>query len=159
MALPSFASDQGNDSKYACYPGEWGHCIKIGGANIYGQKPTWVRQDLVDYIFPGRNIPFETSNGTSITYDSGSSIATAAASGLTSLLICCNRLIKGSEDNYFRKKVFMTKALDVLSDKTSFPRVENYFDIKFKKLLLDDVQSSTMHPKFPFYSDTGERLE
>ncbi|OJJ81267.1 uncharacterized protein ASPGLDRAFT_653376 [Aspergillus glaucus CBS 516.65] len=50
--------------------------------------------------------------------------------------------------DYFRKKVFMTKALDVLSDKTSFPRVENYFDIKFKKLLLDDVQSSTMHPSF-----------
>ncbi|KAF5131469.1 Intracellular serine protease [Metarhizium anisopliae] len=60
------ASDQGANTKEEYFPGDWKQCIRIGGATFTGEKLTWV-DDKVDFWFPGRNVPFLSRDGKSVT--------------------------------------------------------------------------------------------
>ncbi|KIW63767.1 hypothetical protein PV04_08745 [Phialophora macrospora] len=133
------ASDQGGNSTDGCYPGQWGNCIKIGGATSTGEILTWVKEDKIDFLLPGKKIPFTNPDGSKFT-ESGSSVATASASGLAGLLIFCDRLLEQDSDSYFRNRLNMTAAFKKLSmNERKFPHVEYFFEEKFKSLLLADV--------------------
>lgn len=97
------ASDQGSSSSEDCYPGKWNKCIKIGAATGTGERCAWVPSDasrLIDFLLPGENIAFSTANDKPPTFESGSSVATALASGLGALLLYCDRLITlGPQDS------------------------------------------------------------
>ncbi|KAK7403904.1 hypothetical protein QQX98_010311 [Neonectria punicea] len=133
------ASDQGANNKDECFPGGWNQCIRIGGATFTGEKLTWV-DDRVDFWFPGRNVPFPSKDHKSITYESGSSVATAAASGLAGVLILSARLLHGDEygkdkRNPFQDRTAMVNAFTMMARGSDgkFPRTDDIFNKLFKK--------------------------
>ncbi len=90
------ASDKGGTTEEKSYPGDFGPCIKIGGASDLGDKLTWVNEDWVHYLLPGKRIPFVSPD--SMSYETGSSVATACASGLAGTLLYCDRLLGKCHD-------------------------------------------------------------
>ncbi|KAJ5618018.1 hypothetical protein N7537_003132, partial [Penicillium hordei] len=145
------ASDQGIVSKEQCYPAYTGNCIKIGGADPSGRALTWVREGLVDFLFPGKDIPFENQEGT-FTHESGSSIATAAASGLAGLLLSCDLLVNNPtpEPSFFRRPENMKTAFKNLGKGTKMPNVTSYFDAEFQRLLAKKEKSNQGEQHFKF---------
>ncbi|KAK8926722.1 Intracellular serine protease [Metarhizium anisopliae] len=141
------ASDQGANTKEEYFPGDWKQCIRIGGATFTGEKLTWV-DDKVDFWFPGRNVPFLSRDGKSVVYDSGSSIATAAASGLAGLLIYSARLIySGTNEarNYpFHTQTAMAAAFRIMAKGMDgkFPRTDEVLN----KLFKNKIQQATQKP-------------
>jgi hypothetical protein len=131
------ASDQGSHTTESCYPGDWSLCLRIGGATFAGDKLTWVDDSKVDFWFPGRNVPFRTSDGKSVVYESGSSVATAAASGLAGVLIYCARLLGGNADVYFRDRDAISRAFAKMSTGKDgkFPRTDSIFGRAFREKL------------------------
>ncbi|KAI1320047.1 peptidase S8/S53 domain-containing protein [Xylariaceae sp. FL0255] len=117
------ASDQGGHTPERCYPGDWGQCLRIGGATFAGDKLTWV-DEKVDFWFPGRNVPFLSSDGKSMVYESGSSVATAAASGLAAVLIYAARLVDGNETRRLQDRDELQNAFRNMSSGSDqkFPR-------------------------------------
>lgn len=133
------ASDQGGNSMDGCYPGDWDKCIKIGGATSTGEVLPWVHEKKINFLLPGKKIPFSNPDGSTFT-ESGSSVATAAASGLAGLLLFCDRLLGQDTDGYFRSRLNMMAAFKKLAmNERRFPHVEYFFEDKFKSLLLADV--------------------
>lgn len=111
------ASDQGANNKEKSYPGGWNQCIRIGGATFTGEKLTWVNND-VDFWFPGRNVPFPSKDGKSVVKESGSSVATAAATGLAGVLIYSARLSNNTSPGEridFQDRIKMTKAFETMA--------------------------------------------
>ncbi|KAJ5679024.1 hypothetical protein N7462_007268 [Penicillium macrosclerotiorum] len=73
------SSDQGESRHDQSYPGKFpGICFRIGGASPLGDKLPWVNTESIDFLCPGAAIPFHGPDG--LTYESGSSLATACAS-------------------------------------------------------------------------------
>lgn len=133
------ASDQGGNSMDGCYPGDWDKCIKIGGATSTGEILPWVQEKKINLLLPGKKIPFTNTGGSTFT-ESGSSVATAAASGLAALLIFCDRLLGEDTESYFRGRLNMMAAFKKLAmNERRFPHVEYFFEEKFKSLLLADL--------------------
>ncbi|KAI9040967.1 uncharacterized protein KD926_007508 [Aspergillus affinis] len=126
-------------------PGEADHCIKIGCASSFGRSLSWTYEGQLDFLVPGDEAVVEYLRISSSTYISGSSVATAAASGLAGLLLCCSRLVDAEEPTFFRsgqrmRNVF--KALATIKPTISNPPqdsryldVEYYFGTPFKDLL------------------------
>ncbi|KAF7919273.1 hypothetical protein EAE99_008575 [Botrytis elliptica] len=136
------ASDQGNSATNESFPGATNKCIRIGAATDTGRRLPWVVED-VDFLFPGKEIPFEDHDN-KIVRESGSSVATAAATGLAAVLINCTKIVGESEDNgyYFRQKRNIEKAFKQLSQQLSYgtpkeyyPLVDLFFEKKFCKYL------------------------
>lgn len=140
-------SDQGRSTSDNCFPGDFDGCIKIGGATETGEALTWVNADKVHFLLPGINVPFTSNEGKIISYESGSSVATAAASGLAGLIMFSGWLLD-KDDNELQKNENMREAFKKLSlDK--FLRVQEYFDRRFKMALLrdDTADDSARKPK------------
>ncbi|KUJ15360.1 putative subtilisin [Mollisia scopiformis] len=136
------ASDQGANNTEACYPGDWNQCIRIGGATFTGEKLTWVDKN-VDFWFPGRNVPFPSKDGLSVVYESGSSVATAAASGLAGVLIYSARLLDRTLDdknNPFQDKKTLVDAFGIMANGSDgkFPRTDDALN-KFFKIKIQGV--------------------
>lgn len=129
-------SDQGSSTKDKCYPGAFGSCIKIGGATDTGEALSWVNAEKVDFLLPGKDLPFANNEGKIITRESGSSIATAAASGLAGLLIFCNWLVD-TENQHFQDPKNMEGAFRALAGGSTnkFPHVQVQFLDRFKREL------------------------
>ncbi|KAF4614364.1 hypothetical protein G7Y89_g15373 [Cudoniella acicularis] len=85
-------SDQGTISGENSYPSAWGNSIRIGAADAFGDRCTWV-PDQFDYLLPGKEIPFKWQESGGVS--SGSSLATALAVGLGGLLLYCDRVVNG----------------------------------------------------------------
>lgn len=140
------ANDQGSNTNEEYFPSEK-ECIRIGGATFTGEKLTWV-DDKVDFWFPGRNVPFLSGDDKSVVYHSGSSIATAAASGLAGLLLYSARLIyQGTKQNKnypFHTRDAMTDAFKNMAKGKDgkFPRTDEVLHKLFKK----KVQHATQKP-------------
>lgn len=136
-------SDQGSSTRDQCYPGDFEGCIKIGGATDTGEALAWVNAEKVHFLLPGKNVPFTDNEGKIISYESGSSVATAAASGLAGLLMFCSRLIK-EDDRYLEDQKNMRDAFKALASGDKFPRVQEFFDQRFKQHLarLENPDSS-----------------
>ncbi len=129
------ASDQGANNKDEYFPGGWNQCIHIGAATFNGDKLTWV-DDKVNFFFPGRNVPF-ISKEKSITYESGSSIATAAATGLAGLLIYSARLQGGisvvnNKKDPFHQRLGMSNAFTKMAREGKFPWTDEFLNRMFK---------------------------
>lgn len=140
-------SDQGSLTKDHCYPGDFDRCIKIGGATDTGEALAWVNAEKVDFLLPGKDVAFLNNEGKIASHESGSSVATAAATGLAGLLLCCSWLLcpdnKYLQNGTTMREVFKTMA----SADKQFPRVQEYFDSLFKKTLLarEDKQVATSY--------------
>ncbi|KAI0403545.1 peptidase S8/S53 domain-containing protein [Xylaria palmicola] len=119
------ASDQGGHTIDSSYPGKWGQCTRIGGATFEGDKLTWVDQ-AVDFWLPGRDVPFTSGDGKSTTYESGSSVATAAASGLAAVLLYSARLLSAG---WFQDRTALQNAFSNMSTGRDgkFPRAGTWF--------------------------------
>ncbi|PNP51064.1 hypothetical protein THARTR1_08292 [Trichoderma harzianum] len=131
------ASDQGSNATENCYPSKWGKCIKIGAATALGDKCTWVPSGQFEYLLPGKDIPFKlrVPDGFSTVQESGSSLATALASGLAGLLLCCDRLASADVEAPLRGREKMSDAFRKLagasrSDKM-FVEAHKWFGTKF----------------------------
>ncbi|KAI0436566.1 hypothetical protein F4803DRAFT_541811 [Xylaria telfairii] len=149
-------SDQGSSTKDTCYPGDFDSCIKIGGATDMGEALTWVNADKVNFLLPGKNVPFTSNEGKVVSYESGSSVATAAASALAGLLMFSSWLLN-KDDHYLQDQKNMREAFKNMSSQYSenkFPCVQDYFDVNFKQLL-----SQNDKPKGPVLSYNLHNME
>ncbi|KAJ3580497.1 hypothetical protein NPX13_g50 [Xylaria arbuscula] len=153
-------SDQGSSTKDNCYPGDFEGCIKIGGATDTGEALAWVNANKVHFLLPGKNVPFTSNEGKIVSYESGSSVATAAASALAGLLMFSTWLLN-KDDDYLQDQKNMREALKTLSSQSpenKFPRVQDYFDLYFKQLLTQD-DSDAHKPKGPVPSYNLHNME
>ncbi|KAI0969672.1 hypothetical protein F4678DRAFT_473528 [Xylaria arbuscula] len=151
-------SDQGSSTKDNCYPGDFEGCIKIGGATDTGEALAWVNADKVHFLLPGKNVPFTSNEGKIVSYESGSSVATAAASALAGLLMFSTWLLN-KDDHDLQDQKNMREAFKTLSSQSAenkFPRVQDYFDLYFKQLL---SQNDTHKPKGPIPSYNLQTME
>jgi hypothetical protein len=138
-------SDQGSSTKDNCYPGDFEGCIKIGGATDTGEALTWVNADKVHFLLPGKNVPFTSNEGKTVSYESGSSVATAAASALAGLLMFSTWLLN-KENKYLQDQKNMREAFKNMSSHSpekKFPRVQDFFDVDFKQALSRHEISNT----------------
>ncbi|KAF4928445.1 Intracellular serine protease [Colletotrichum fructicola] len=127
-------SDQGSLTKDYCYPGDFGGCIKIGSATNTGDAMAWVNVEKVDFLTPGSNVPFSNNEGKIVWHESGSSVATAAASGLAGLLMFSSWLLNKA-DNHLNNSNNMKVAFKNLAADTKYPRVYERLEQRFKDVL------------------------
>ncbi|RBR13229.1 hypothetical protein FVER53590_25652 [Fusarium verticillioides] len=152
-------SDQGSmTNDHNCYPGDFGGCIRIGSASNTGDAMAWVKVEKVDFLLPGSNVPFSVTEGKTNLHESGSSIATAAASGLAAFLMACSWLLN-KEDNYFKDYNNMKRAFQNLAQGHKFPavseRLEKLFMRKLERILGKDEKTVSELPME--WSDECER--
>ncbi|KAF7906037.1 hypothetical protein EAF00_000316 [Botryotinia globosa] len=160
------ASDQGANSKGSCFPGDWNNCIRIGAASFTGDKLPWV-DDRVDFWFPGRSVPFTSQDDKSVVYESGSSVATAAASGLAGVLIYSAMLLKtrACKEIVFQSRYKMMRAFTAMAKGTDgkFPRTDEGLNKIFKqkiRQLRTKNQSNTIDiEELQWTDETAEALE
>ncbi|RFU79743.1 intracellular serine protease [Trichoderma arundinaceum] len=124
-------SDQGNSTNDNCYPGSFNGPTTIGGATDTGDALAWVNVRKVRFLLPGSNVPFYNNEGRVVSYESGSSVATAAASGLAGLLLFCSWLLK-ENDSPLKGNQKMEKAFSEIALHGNFPRVQKFFDQRFR---------------------------
>ncbi|KAF5647835.1 calcium-independent phospholipase [Fusarium tjaetaba] len=128
-------SDQGSmTNDHNCYPGDFGGCIRIGSASNTGDAMAWVKVEKVDFLLPGSNVPFSVTEGKTNLHESGSSIATAAASGLAAFLMACSWLLD-EKDNYFKDYNNMKRAFHNLAQGHKFPAVSERLEKLFMRKL------------------------
>lgn len=152
-------SDQGSmTNDHNCYPGDFGGCIRIGSASNTGDAMAWVKVEKVDFLLPGSNVPFSVTEGKTNLHESGSSIATAAASGLAAFLMACSWLLN-KEDNYFKDYNNMKRAFQNLAQGHKFTavseRLEKLFMRKLERILGKDEKTVSELPME--WSDECER--
>ena len=107
--------------------------IKIGSATKYGSASEKNLKGHADYIFPGVDVPIGGS------VESGSSIATAFASGLAALLLYCMRAHRFSEGGVVSKSTRearlkkarglegMKRMFNILSGRVAYMRPDGYY--------------------------------
>lgn len=144
-------SDQGSSTKDICYPGDFDGCIKIGGATDTGEPLAWVGADKVDFLLPGKNVPFVNNEGKTVSYESGSSVATAAASGLAGLLLFCGRVLEQRGDPSFYSHRL------TLSSPGGKPGLEKLRDQKQMRETLKKMCIGGGKGKFPDVQELFER--
>ncbi|RKL35149.1 hypothetical protein BFJ70_g8007 [Fusarium oxysporum] len=128
-------SDQGSmTSEHRCYPGDFDGCIKIGSASNTGDAMAYVKVGSVDFLLPGSNVPFSITEGKTNLHESGSSIATAAASGLAAFLMSSSRLVNDNVD-FFKDYGNMKTAFQNLSQSNKFPAVNERLEKLFIQTL------------------------
>ncbi|KAK0625337.1 peptidase S8/S53 domain-containing protein [Bombardia bombarda] len=81
------ASDQGNSTGLSCYPAASNLCIRMGASTGTGERCDWVHPHDYDFLLPGDNVPLNLHIDDLPTEHSGSSVATALASGLGGLIL------------------------------------------------------------------------
>ncbi|KAK8044022.1 hypothetical protein PG993_004046 [Apiospora rasikravindrae] len=91
------ASDGGaqGDNTYPAATARTKNIFKIGAAKAAGTATDWVKETPVDFIFPGHQVVQERYGDpgvTKYTQKTGSSVATALASGLAALILYCVQL-------------------------------------------------------------------
>lgn len=91
------AADGGaqRDRTYPAATASTKNIFKIGAAEPAGTATKWLGETLVDFIFPGHEVVRERQDDpgvTKYTPKTGSSVATALASGLAALVLYCVQL-------------------------------------------------------------------
>lgn len=142
-------SDQGSSTRDDCYPGDFDGCIKIGGATDTGDPLAWVNTEKVQFLLPGDHVPFSNNEGKVVSYESGSSVATAAASGLAGLLLFCGRLVDkaGIQKGYKYRDIKDTKSMtDMLNNmcnsRNKFITVQDTLEVRFNQWLNNNSSGS-----------------
>ncbi|OAL39156.1 hypothetical protein AYO20_01474 [Fonsecaea nubica] len=87
------SSDQGKTGDDETYPkhADQENIIRIGAATAMGNNAQYVDEHRIDFLFPGHKIPLKGSNpDKELGYvHEGSSVATAIAAGLATLILEC----------------------------------------------------------------------
>jgi hypothetical protein len=99
----------------------------------------------VDFLFPGLNVPCTDNKGNVVSYESGSTVATALAAGFAGLLIFCSRLLGAKarllqDQNSIRNAFKNTVA--GWDPEHKFPRVQYFFEQRFREALARSENSS-----------------
>jgi hypothetical protein len=95
---------------------------------------------------------------------SGSSVATAFASGLACLLVYCNKLVDPDDEGYFRNRYNMRHTFRTMSvgQDQMFPVVQLFFERKFRELVLSEhskkALSSLMVNEFVWSTESKKAL-
>ena len=112
--------DRGSNREIV-YPADYDEVISISSLTNYGKK-TGSTETIAQYFFQGENviIPAEPSYLESQKRASGSSVATALASGIAALTLSCRRL--GDSD----KKVDRLKTVKTVFDRMTLPDQDKY---------------------------------
>ncbi|KAK4149297.1 hypothetical protein C8A00DRAFT_38114 [Chaetomidium leptoderma] len=108
--------DKGINSSQFCYPGKSGLCTRIGAANENGKICDWVPDDGTDLIFPGLNVPYEPVTGRILSYESGSSVATAIAAAFAGVLLYLDALVALARDEQDDEGDFENGHFDANAD-------------------------------------------
>ncbi|KAI1122612.1 hypothetical protein F5Y10DRAFT_253766 [Nemania abortiva] len=145
------ASDQGSIASENCYPYKFEDCIAIGAATNTGDKCPWVPEQYA-FLLPGKNIPFrwKLPDGTSSWYESGSSLATALATGLAGLLLYCQRVAGEEVPKTNASKgsmVALFKKLSQASGNSKFPRADIWLGIKFQQKLSSQTSPNASYER------------
>ncbi|KAJ3548057.1 hypothetical protein NM208_g1187 [Fusarium decemcellulare] len=96
-----------------------------------GDAKAWVNVDKVDYLLPGTNVPFSSNEGKTVSHESGSSVATAAASGLAAVLLSASWVLD-ENDQHFSDDKNMRVAFKNLTMENKYPQVQERPDKRFK---------------------------
>jgi len=124
--------------------------FKIGAAKADGTTWGWSgNSDMIDFILPGHNVSLKNDDKIYEEDDiplTGSSVATALASGLAALIIHCVRL--GALYNYYHFKGSDNKSTHHTADENTLKAIKEFEIMKeaFKKVS-------------PEYTDKDKRLE
>ena len=112
--------DRGNNRE-AVYPADLNEVISISSLTNFGKK-TGSTETIADYFFQGENvcIPAEPSYLESQKQASGSSVATALASGVAALTLSCRKL----GDN--GKKIDRIRTVRTVFDRMTLPDQDKY---------------------------------
>ena len=150
-------SDQGVKSD-GLFPAncDRGNIFQIGAATVSGKTWDWVGANDVDFIFPGTGLRVDTRNPQerSLKPISGSSLATALASGLAALILYCVGLNNPQELELVRTYTTMKQAFHTISkdgDKSKYIPVWDLFDkakeegpTKTSQCILQEVVSTLL---------------
>lgn len=112
--------DRGNNRE-TVYPADLNEVISISSLTNFGKK-TGSTETVAEYFFQGENvsIPAEPSYLESQKRASGSSVATALASGVAALTLSCRRL----GDN--EKRVDRIRTVRTVFDRMTWPDQDKY---------------------------------
>ncbi|KAL7928975.1 hypothetical protein V8C35DRAFT_325486 [Trichoderma chlorosporum] len=104
IAMLCSAHDEGTNLAHA-WPADFAYTITITTCDEFGTVPPRNRSQRYEFAIDGQNVPvgivpFLNSSE----YVSGSSVATAIAAGLSSLILSCSRLAGGQDDDYAGRK-------------------------------------------------------
>lgn len=152
------ANDQGGDKADSSYPGVWNKCIRIGAASFNGDKAIWVEPN-VDYLFPGCDVPIISKDGAPTVYESGSSVATAAAAGLAGTLIYSARLLNGRDNTAFRSRLTLMQAFDRMSSPGKFPLVDEKLGDLFSRKVSDQNENGRDIAALDWNANTKQALK
>jgi subtilisin family serine protease len=106
IVMLASTADQGWNAREV-WPARCEEVCGIAACTTEGAKATYAAHDDVDFTFPGQQIsvtlgkndPFHHANGQAHVYEvDGSSVATAIATGVASLILASERLILGSSN-------------------------------------------------------------
>lgn len=131
------ASDQGFNRSSGSYPGKISGVFCIGAAKVSGVADDAASSES-HFVFPGGSTaiksPRITQVNSTVTSDVvfGSSFATAVASGLAALILCCVEMcpFRDKYRNELRQHKFMNaifKSMASHSPKSSYIDVQSYF--------------------------------
>jgi hypothetical protein len=126
-------SDQGNVHKDNCFPSAFDSTLTIGAATALGSPCTWVNTENVAFLLPGEHITIDRNAEESVKPESGSSIATALAAGLASLLLYIAQLVDAQLYPELRKPEKMKKAFERLGVKDKYVQVYEKFPLSFEE--------------------------
>lgn len=120
------SSDNGifSSSGRTFYPHLSGKCIKIGAAAWDGHGCAWVDEDI-DFLLPGKDIPFNWTSSEQMDPQDGSSLATALAAGLAGILQYAYKAfspsmsaLRSNEDDDKKLDIFKGQTPKKMSDMT-----------------------------------------
>ena len=126
------ASDHGRNAESAAandLPAAFPYPIKIGAARADGNASAQIGYELVDFYFPGHKITLDDHQPAKGQAQSGSSLATAVATGLAALLQYCNSIANHEKKTEHALGTSQTRqAFKHLCALTSrFPEVKKLF--------------------------------
>lgn len=140
------ASDEGPNRAETTYPGNCEGCFRIGAASNDGVRLPWVHPTNVQFLLPGKRIPFSNPDKESCLYRTGSSYATACATGLAGALLYCDRVLDCTYELHYMKN--MSTVFDGLCDpKAKFVDAQRRLVGGFSTKLRDqDLESDLTKP-------------
>lgn len=156
------ASDQGVNTDNS-FPGKTGLCFKIGAATQWGTalEASGPSNNRIDYIFPGQNITQERGGGQKPSTLTGSSVATAFASGLAALVLRCVQFAahqlsqdedEDGEKERNKKAKEMKKSLDALKNRERMQEV-------FKQIGLTSINNTNYVEVWNVFEEAGTKIE
>jgi hypothetical protein len=140
-------SDEGAIFTGQCYPCDFADSIAIGAATETGELLSFVHSKNAEFLLPGNKVPLLGIEGENVSYVTGSSVATAAASGLAGLLLLCSWFVDG-DDRSLNERYNMCRAFETMALDNKFIHVQPFLEHRFKEGLaqIKDAENREKRP-------------